>query len=124
MNALEADFGFSKKKRLLNKADYKAVFDCARVQKSAFFTMLARPNAQPLARLGVIVAKRLLKRAVDRHRIQRMIRESFRHNQALLVGLDVIVLLRSDCRNQTAQGLRDCLEKQWQDLQRRCKAAS
>ena len=45
-----------------------------------------------MARLGLIVAKRVLKRAVDRNRAKRIIRESFRRRLDL-PPVDVVVRL-------------------------------
>ena len=55
--------------------------------------VMARPNAVGHARLGMIVAKRLLARAVDRNRVKRCIRESFRQVRAELPACDFVVRL-------------------------------
>jgi ribonuclease P protein component len=46
-----------------------------------------------VSRLGLIVGKRHAKRAVDRKRIKRMLRESFRLGHEQLTSLDVVVQL-------------------------------
>ncbi len=74
------------------------------------------------ARLGVIVAKRVMKRAVDRNRVRRLIRESFRHHQQSLSGLDIVVLVRCNCSDKPSGVLLNCLKKQWQGLTVRCEA--
>lgn len=51
-----------------------------------------RPSEAAEARLGLIVAKRILKRAVDRNRAKRIIRESFRQRRCL-PPVDVVVRL-------------------------------
>jgi ribonuclease P protein component len=43
------------------------------------------------ARLGLVVPKRYVPRAVDRNRVKRLIREWFRHNQGLVTGRDLLV---------------------------------
>ncbi len=58
-------FGFSKQLRLSNSAEFKAVFSEAFRSNSKFFTVLGRPNQLEYARLGLIVARKQLKRAVD-----------------------------------------------------------
>lgn len=78
--------------------------------------MLARPNERDGARLGVIVAKRIVRRAVHRNAIRRLIRESFRINQCRLKGLDVIVLVRCVLPKAPNTFFLDCLVQQWQDL--------
>lgn len=52
----------------------------------------ARPNGTGSARLGLIVGKRVLKRAVDRNRAKRLIRESFRQ-RVEMPAVDVVVRL-------------------------------
>jgi ribonuclease P protein component len=52
---------------------------------------MARPNELGHARLGMIVSKRLFSRAVDRNRIRRLIRETFRLSVQTLPALDLVV---------------------------------
>jgi ribonuclease P protein component len=55
--------------------------------------VMARPNQVGYPRLGMIVAKRLLKRAVDRNRVKRCVRESFRQLFPELPACDFVVRL-------------------------------
>ena len=52
--------------------------------------LIARPNALGVARLGIVVGKRVIKRAVGRNRAKRIIRESFRLT-AGLPAMDIVV---------------------------------
>lgn len=45
------------------------------------------------ARLGIVVGKKLLKRAVDRNRVKRVIREQFRCLRPQLPPVDLVVRL-------------------------------
>ncbi len=45
------------------------------------------------ARLGVVVGKKLLKRAVDRNKVKRIIREQFRMQRPSLPVCDLVVRL-------------------------------
>lgn len=54
---------------------------------------MARPNQSGYARLGMVVGKRLLSRAVDRNRVKRCARESFRQVRAELPACDFVVRL-------------------------------
>lgn len=58
---------------------------------------LHKSNQKDHARLGIIVGKRYAKKAVQRNQLRRIIRESFRQHKESLKGLDIIVLLRSEC---------------------------
>ena len=79
--------------------------------------MLVRGNDFGIARLGLAVAKKRVRRAVARNRIKRLVRESFRHHGEVLRGLDVVVLCRF---NGVAPGeeLRRSLARHWQRLGR------
>lgn len=67
------------------------------------------------ARLGLVVAKRLLRRAVDRNLIRRLARESFRLQRAGLPSNDLILRLANRPaaldRKLLATEMRGLLEK-------------
>ena len=56
--------------------------------------------------LGVAVAKKLAKRAVDRNRLKRMIRELFWTAQATTFNKDVVVKLKKPIGRETRGRLR------------------
>lgn len=93
---LKMEASFSSERRLLTAANYSQVFDnsCCKAGDDSFL-LLARLNNLNHARLGLVIAKKKLKLAVDRNRVKRISRESFRTLQSELSGIDVIVLCRS-----------------------------
>ena len=52
-----------------------------------------RPEGAEGPRLGLVVGKKQLKRAVDRNRVKRIVREQFRLHRAGLPACDLIVRL-------------------------------
>jgi ribonuclease P protein component len=56
--------------------------------------LFVRPNDSSHARLGIITSKRVARRAVDRNRARRLVREAFRKLRHRLDGIDVVVQLR------------------------------
>jgi len=56
--------------------------------------VFVRPNNLGHARIGIIAAKRIAPRAVDRNRAKRLVREMFRAMRHRLTGIDVVVQLR------------------------------
>ncbi|MFZ1181347.1 MAG: ribonuclease P protein component [Herbaspirillum sp.] len=82
---------YSRDRRIVKTDEFSSVFRLRPVYRSAHFILYARHNDLPLARLGVIAAKRMAPRAVTRNMIKRVIRESFR--QAALPQVDCIVRL-------------------------------
>lgn len=63
------------------------------VARSRYFLAYRRINGQIYARLGMMVPKRLLGRAVDRNRVKRLVRERFRRAQEAIGGHDWLVRL-------------------------------
>jgi ribonuclease P protein component len=90
-----ADYKFGKSLRLLNAADYKAVFDDAQFKVSKQqVLLLARANGLDHPRVGLVIAKKNVRLAAQRNRIKRIIREQIRLQQHQLSAIDVIVLAR------------------------------
>lgn len=89
-----------------------------------YFTVLARPNAEPLARLGLAIAKKCARRAVDRNRLKRLVRESFRLERLGLPGLDLVVLCRRDAVTADNLQLRASLTRHWARIRKQLCAKS
>jgi ribonuclease P protein component len=88
------DKSFGKSSRLLNASDYKAVFDDAQLKASnRNILFLAKPNGMSYSRLGLVIAKKNVRLAVQRNRIKRLLRESFRAHHGSQ-GIDIVVLAR------------------------------
>ena len=56
--------------------------------------MYVKPNGLSHARIGIIASRRVARRAVDRNRMKRMVRELFRAIPVRPVGVDIVVQLR------------------------------
>jgi ribonuclease P protein component len=107
---------FPKSHRLLRPADYGKVFDDVQLKvPHRNFLILATPNNLGHARIGLVFAKRNLKLSVQRNRIKRQVRETFRH-QPELPGMDIIVLARQGLAALDGQTVRNSLNGLWQRL--------
>lgn len=82
--------------------------------------MLAHPNERENARLGMIIARKHVKRAVDRNQIRRFIRQNFRLQQDKLKGLDLVVLARCNVFEYKCNP-NELIEQQWQEVIQRWK---
>ena len=107
-------YRFHKDNRLLDAAAYERVFKKATRSQDKWFTVLCRENNNEAARLGLAISKKHCRVATTRNRIKRIVRESFRLNQAMLAGLDVIVINRSAARTGNNRQLFDSLRDHWQ----------
>jgi len=79
--------------RLVNQAEFDQVFGENQRARTDCLIVLARPNQIGHARLGMVISKRQLPRSVDRNRVKRCIRESFRLNLDELPACDFVVRL-------------------------------
>lgn len=104
---------------MLTPAQFKSVFTDPKKASSAEITLLAVPNGLPHPRIGLTVAKRHVKRANQRNRVKRVIRESFRLNQHQLPAIDIVVLVRGGVLELDNPQLKTLVDKLWRKLSRR-----
>lgn len=90
-------FGWDSKLRKTD--DFSSVFRFKRVQRGSNLDIFFRDNGLLFPRLGLIVPKKVLARAVDRNRVKRVLREAFRLAQAELGGLDVVIRVKAAGRD-------------------------
>ena len=62
------------------------------------------------------MSRRVSKRAVDRNRIKRIVRESYRHRRESLDAFDIVLIARPSATAQANPALRADLERLWQKL--------
>ncbi|MCK5897189.1 MAG: ribonuclease P protein component [Cocleimonas sp.] len=110
---------FPRELRLLTAKQYSFVFADARRFGNQSFTLLVRLNDQNHPRLGLAIAKKSAKRAVDRNRIKRLLRESFRNRQHQLPPIDIIAMCRPAAIKLTNEQIVRQLEQQWGYLQKK-----
>lgn len=116
------EFPFAKSSRLLASPEFQRVFRRAQYKVShRYLLILATPNRQQGPRLGLVIGKKNVRLAVQRNRIKRHIRESFRLKQHNLPCVDAIVLARSQLDQLSDSKLNQLLDKQWSRL---CQQAS
>ncbi|MEW6445663.1 MAG: ribonuclease P protein component [Pseudomonadota bacterium] len=82
--------------------------------------VLARKNDSGLARIGLAVAKRHVRRAHERNRIKRLARETFRQHAIRHCGLDCVVLTRAGVGEASNERLREAFNFAWQRLYDQC----
>lgn len=107
---------FQRDKRLLNQAGYSFVFDCARKLSTSYLTLLYRTSPAQHARLGLVIAKKSVKRSVGRNSIKRQARETFRLHQHMLPPVDIVILSKRGITSPDPLLLRKELLYLWQKL--------
>ena len=111
---------FARGQRLLKPGEFKRVFDKACRSSDNHLTVLAIRNTLGYGRLGLAISKKNVKLAVQRNRIKRLIRESFRHHQATLADYDLVVMARRGVADLGNQEIVTSLERHWRRIQQRC----
>jgi ribonuclease P protein component len=84
------------------------------------FTILAVPNEREASRLGLAIAKRDVALAVQRNRIKRIVRESFRRHSSYIKGIDLVVRANRNTADKTNQELHASLVKHWKRIGKQC----
>jgi ribonuclease P protein component len=86
---------FARCYRLTKTDEFSSVFGFRRAIRGKLLMLHYQPRTDESkdARLGVVVAKKLLKKAVDRNRVKRIIREQFRCRRINLPPYDLIARL-------------------------------
>lgn len=111
---------FGRNSRLLTAKNYARVFENPLRSSDNYFTVLARKSNSGDARLGLAVSKKNAKLAVERNRIKRLIRESFRTHKDELHGLDIVVMNRRLTAHQDNYTLVLSLSRHWQKVASLC----
>lgn len=104
--------------RMRRAADFAALRHGRGRVRGNFFMLRHADNPVAMARLGMAVSRRVSPRAVERNRIKRQIRESFRHWRATLPPTDILVIAHRQACGQPNAELRRDLNHLWSRLAR------
>lgn len=107
---------FNKSNRLVSKKDFQSVFASPHKLSRPSLRFIFLTNQRLTARLGIVIGKHQVKRAVDRNRLRRVARESFRHYQQQLVGLDIVLIMQAGCLSLSKKALRERIDQSWLNL--------
>ena len=86
---------FPKDARLLRRGDFQKTMNRGVKVVCPLVVLLAVPSKKENCRLGIIVSKRVSKKAHDRNKIKRYIRECFRASDIRSENMDLVVIARS-----------------------------
>lgn len=129
-------YKFSRQDRLQTAEEFQQVFKNNIRSYDRYFTILlhkreegsarnleqvavSKEDLYPKARLGLAIAKRILKRAVDRNQVKRIVRESFRQTRLRHASVDIVVMVQKSIDISSNKKLFQSLEKHWLWLERR-----
>jgi ribonuclease P protein component len=111
-----AEESFPRQLRLTTAVDFRQVFSKNFRMGDADITILVSAHKGANPRIGFAVAKKQIKKAVDRNGLKRTLRESFRKNQHRLPARDLVVMVRKQILLHDSMQLRASLEKHWNSI--------
>jgi ribonuclease P protein component len=100
-----------KPNKLTRAEDYRAILGARWRLSGPVSLVRVLPNNRPLPRLGLIVSRKVARRAVDRNRYKRLVREAFRAAHSQMPMVDIVFQQKSDLRKQNNREVRKELDR-------------
>ena len=95
---------------LKNNQQFRFVYKNGRSFANKYFIMYVKENGLDKNRIGISVSKKV-GNSVVRHRITRLVRESYRlHESVFNSGLDMVVIARKSAKDKTCQDIGSALQ--------------
>lgn len=113
--------------RLTEKRAFREIFEKPCVASDTCFKILAKPNGRVGSRLGMAVSRKVDRRAVQRNRLKRLVRESFRlqvASNSRIKSADFMVLPRPQAVIITNEEIFERLERLWNNVGRKLDAVN
>ncbi|MEP6898417.1 MAG: ribonuclease P protein component [Rhodanobacter sp.] len=108
--------GLPREARLRRPSDFAALRTSSGRAGGRCFHVRFRDNELGHARLGLAISKRVSKRAVERNRIKRLLRESFRRIRHQLPAVDLMVMAREQAAGLPGAQLLAEMDGLWKKL--------
>jgi len=106
-----ADARFPPTARVLTSAEFERIFKHGKRTASPLMALHVLAQDESTARLGLVVSRKVDKRAVGRNRIKRVVRDYFRKVRSQLQPGAYVVLARADAKQADNAQLRQTLER-------------
>ena len=112
---------FPRQLRLTRAAEYRQIFNNNKRISDDSITILVGNKSGAFPRLGFAIARKQIAKAVDRNRLKRIFRESFRKNQQRLPARDMVIMVRRSIMLVDTAQLNSTLEKHWISVIKQCE---
>ncbi|GAA5166227.1 ribonuclease P protein component [Viridibacterium curvum] len=107
MSGESVSSGFPAERRVRKTDEYSSVFTFRRSIRGRYFVLHFMPNKLAMARLGLVMSRKMAKRAVTRNLLKRLAREHFRHIADTLPSHDLALRLAQKTDAATRTELRE-----------------
>ena len=115
---------FRPAQRLRRPGEFQRSYREGRRFQNAWLSANVAANEGPQARLGLAIAARVVGNAVQRNRLRRRIRESFRLRQLELPAVDIVIGARNAARGASAEAISAALARLWEQVIATCAPSS
>ena len=107
-------FGLNREQRIKTPSDFQHVYRSKQWGGVKHFTFnVLASDEDKLNKLGVTVSKKVSRRAVDRNRLKRVMREFFRHRQHELSGVSLVLTAKPSSKLLSNDECVESLEELW-----------
>jgi ribonuclease P protein component len=86
--------GYSRRHRFSVQGSFGVILRGSRKLRGRLAILHVAPGQPGASRLGIALTRRLVPRSVDRNRVKRLVRDTFRRHVAKRAGFDCVVSLR------------------------------
>lgn len=117
------DLSFPRQARILKTDDFSSVFNFRKSVRGQFLAIHYAPNRHDRPRLGLVVAKKVVRRSVDRNYARRVLRTLFRQRQARFGALDLVIRVQRLFGRHEFDAVQEEFDALLGKLQRRVSAA-
>ena len=111
-----APAGLPRQARLRRSADFAALKSSRGRLGVRCFQLRYAPNDSGVARLGLAISKQVSRCAVERNRLKRLVRESFRRVRHRLPAVDLVVMARAQAAVMDGAQLLAQIDELWDKL--------
>ena len=99
-----------KRNVLRKKSDFSAIYNKGKSIGDRYVVLFYRKNGLPYHRTGFLASKKV-GNSIVRHRVTRLIRESYRLQEDMFnSGLDMVVIARKSAKDKTCQDIGSALQ--------------
>jgi len=113
---------FTKKAKLIKTDEFSSVFNFRKRISARYLAVHYQPNDFGFARLGLVVGKKVAKRAVDRNYMRRVLREFFRIQQHEINPVNLVIRVQKKFEKEDFLQIKQEFESLIEKVNRRTQA--